>query len=589
MRTSSLSVLAGLGVCIACVAFPACGSDRTGFDDPQGVDDGGTNPPSFNPDASSGACRCSADLHSVLDCDGNIVKTCPSDQGCAPGGGCVPACDSARANKSTVGCEYWSVDPGTDGEANGSCFAAYIANTWASPVTLTAEYDGKPLDISQMARIPSGQGSSLTYAPLPNGQLPPGQLAILFLADFAKQGVPLPTRCPQGVTAGYTTGEASSDVTTMLKAFRIQSSAPVVAYDIFPYGGAQSYISSATLLVPTSAWDTNYLAVDAFAKTQIAGPTAQPFIQIAANEDNTHVTINPRVAIQGGNGVQGTATNTPVTYTLSRGEVVQLKQDEELNGSPIQADKPIGVWGGNSCMNIPVTDAACDSGHQQLFPIKALGAEYVGVRHRNRNQSVEETPPWRIMGVVDGTQLTWEPSAPPGAPLSLSSGQLVTFNAPGPFVVRSQDPAHPFYLSGHMTGQISQNQDFGTGDPDFVNVIPPAQYLASYVFMTDPTIGNTSLTVVRKKSKDGSFKDVQLDCGSVGNWRAAGNGYEVTTVDLVVGGNSVGGCNNGRHEMKSEVPFGLTVWGWDTTVSYAYPAGASVLPINQVVVPATPR
>jgi hypothetical protein len=47
--------------------------------------------------------------------------------------------------------------------------------------------------------------------------------------------------------------------------------------------------------------------------------------------------------------------------------------------------------------------------------------------------------------------------------------------------------------------------------------------------------------------------------------------------------------------MKSAAPFGVTVWGWGTLgvnpsthdVSYAYPAGASVKAVNQVVVPPT--
>jgi hypothetical protein len=55
----------------------------------------------------------------------------------------------------------------------------------------------------------------------------------------------------------------------------------------------------------------------------------------------------------------------------------------------------------------------------------------------------------------------------------------------------------------------------------------------------------------------------------------------------------VGTCNNGLHTITSTGAFGLTVWGWGTEqttdfettyVSYAYPAGASVQPINTVVV-----
>src|SRR5437016_349148 len=59
-------------------------------------------------DAIMDCAHCSADLHDVIDCQGNVVFTCPSDQGCFKGV-CEPACDAARDNKSTVGCDYLSL------------------------------------------------------------------------------------------------------------------------------------------------------------------------------------------------------------------------------------------------------------------------------------------------------------------------------------------------------------------------------------------------------------------------------------------------------------------------------------------------
>jgi hypothetical protein len=598
---------AGLASATLLVSAGACGQqtsngfgnqtdDGGGGSSGGGSSGGGDDAPAFGGDSSGGpTCdtHCSSDLHTVIDCNNHVVTTCPPDKGCGPGGTCVAACQSADANKSTIGCDYYSVDPGTDGEANGSCFAAYIANTWGSAVSIKIDYAGQSVDAAPYAFIPSGQGASITYMPLPSGQLPTGQLAIVFLADATAVTNPvLPTHCPAGTQAFYTTAEASSEFTNVVHAFRLTTSAPVVAYDIFPYGGSLSYISSATLLIPTSAWDTNYLAIDTFAKSQVAGPTAQPFTEIVASADATHVTISPTAAIVGGTGVAATGKGVPVTYTLNHGDVVQLKQDAELNGSPIQADKPIGVWGGNTCQNIDVSDTACDSGHQQLPPVKALGHEYVAARYRDRQANNEEDPPWRIMGAVDGTTLTYEPGTPNGAPTVLNSGQVGMFYAAGPFVVRSQDAKHPFYVSGHMGGQNFHGGDYGTGDPESVNVIPPEQYLASYVFMTDPTMANTNLVLVRGKAQDGTFKDVTLDCaGVVSGWLPAGNGgnYEFARVDLVVGGAPSGSCNNGRHEIHSDAAFGLTVWGWDTYVSYAYPSGASVQPINTVVVPPNPK
>ena len=136
-----------------------------------------------------------------------------------------------------------------------------------------------------------------------------------------------------------------------------------------------------------------------------------------------------------------------------------------------------------------------------------------------------------------------------------------------------------------MTGASLTNDD--SGDPEMVNIVPPAQWLNSYLFLTDPTYGNTNLVFVRQKASDSTFHDVTLDCkGTLTGWQAIGSGgqFQYTRVDLRISGTAQGSCDNGVHTSKSDVPFGLTVWGFDTTVSYGYPAGMSVTPINTVVV-----
>jgi hypothetical protein len=247
-------------------------------------------------------------------------------------------------------------------------------------------------------------------------------------------------------------------------------------------------------------------------------------------------------------------------------------------------------------MNVPDTVNYCDSGQQQIAPVKATGNEYVAVRYRGRN-GMNESPPWRLVGMVDDTQLTWLPDTPPGAPTSLNLGEVMEFNAPGPFVVSSQDPEHAFYLGAYMTGGAPFGDE---GDPEWVNVIPPKQYLDKYVFFTDPSYPETSLVVVRTKSFEGNFSDVLLDCEGVAmpvmldGWQQIGD-YEFTRVDLSTGNflPGIGGCSNGGHKISSSLPFGVTVWGWGdiatyTRVSYAYPAGAGFQPINNIVIPPEP-
>jgi hypothetical protein len=158
-------------------------------------------------------------------------------------------------------------------------------------------------------------------------------------------------------------------------------------------------------------------------------------------------------------------------------------------------------------------------------------------------------------------------------------------------------------MSGHMTGAgpYDPNQTDGRGDPEFVNVIPPGEFLSSYVFFTDPTYPETNLVLTRAQGSSG-FADVSLDCaGTLTGWTPVGTGgkYEYTRLDLSTGNfQGQNGCNNGRHAITSTAPFGLTVWAWGSAatgdglpgfytqyVSYAYPAGQSIAPINIVVIP----
>src|SRR4051794_4644647 len=85
---------------------------------------------------------CSADLHALLDCNGKVAMACPPDQGCGTGGKCVPACQAAHDNRSTVGCEYLDFDPRSS--TDHQCFAMYIVNTWSTEIGITIDFDGQP-------------------------------------------------------------------------------------------------------------------------------------------------------------------------------------------------------------------------------------------------------------------------------------------------------------------------------------------------------------------------------------------------------------------------------------------------------------
>ncbi len=578
-----------LGGLVAFALVASCGGGKTNFGDDSGVDANVDDAISgsdigFNPIEASDAppcTTCSSDLHYVLSCgDNTVVQTCGGSLGCGPGG-CIDACTAAAASKSSIGCDYYAVAP--DAWTHGSCFAAFVTNNWSTDMKVSLTYKGTTIDATPYSYLPKGTGSSITYQAIPSSGIPQGGMAIVFINQMASSDTYY-VACPAGTKAAYTAFDVASHETSKGNAVEITTSVPSVVYDIYPYGGALSYMSSATLLFPTTAWDTNFVAATMNDVTAMPNGSAGPGIDVVAQQDGTQVTILPTTNITALNGVAGATKNSPVVYSLNKGQQLRLMEapdvsNNDLTGSIIQSNYPVGVWGEHRCMTI-------------LTP-----------------------PPWRLVGAVKGTKLTYDPPVS-GAPTTLDEGQKVEFAGPAAFRVSAQDNLHPFYLAGHRPGgdcdashqQIPSIQalgseyvaiendsaDFGEGGPETVNMIAPQQFLTAYTFFTDPTYLFTDLALVRVKASDNTFKDVKLDClGStpVSGWQAVGTSglYQYVHVFVQKNGAAVGACNNGLHTISSDGQIGITVWGYGSAVSYAYPAGASIKPINTVIVPPVPH
>jgi hypothetical protein len=504
-------------------------------------------------------------------------------------------CAEAARQRGNAGCRFYAVqqDSNYETDSRAACFAMFVVNQGDEPVKLTLARAGTAIPLAPLARLPKGAGPSLTYGAFDDAQgLPPGEIAILFLAgDPASKVSP----CPAGVRPAVP-GPAYVQHPGIGQAFVLTADRPVVAYQIWPYGGGPSAISGATLLLPAESWGQSYVGVN----PGFGSPVA--LLDVVAEEDGTEVSLRPNIDVQKLGPVPATPAGTVGTFRLNAGEFVEVLQPPtnspaDLSGSLLTSNKPVGLFGGTTCLAVPADKSACDSAQQQIPPVSSLGHEYAAVRYRSRAPT-EESVPWRLVGAADGTTLSYV-NAPAGAPATLARGQVTDVWTDRPFLVRSQDAEHPFHLVGYMTGGESFDH---AGDPDFVNVVPTSQYLSSYVFFADPTYAETNLVVVRRRGSDGAFADVRLDCAAapLGGWMPLGD-LEYTRADLSTGNwrAVIPGCQSGRNRIASTAPFAVTVWGWGSKatggkdkgdpaytewVSYAYPAGAGLAVVNDVVI-----
>src|SRR5581483_11521989 len=150
----------------------ACGSKKNQFDNPDGdttTDDGGVDEGGqlgMTDAMDEPMCvTCAADLKTIVTCGEMMpVGQCSGTDGCA-GGQCIPACDAASASKSTIGCDYYTIPP--DAWTIGSCFAAFVTNTWSTPMKVTLKWQGQTIDGTKYAYVPKGMDNTLTYQAVP--------------------------------------------------------------------------------------------------------------------------------------------------------------------------------------------------------------------------------------------------------------------------------------------------------------------------------------------------------------------------------------------------------------------------------------
>jgi hypothetical protein len=536
---------------------------------------------------------CSSDLRNVVDGrSGAIIEACADDQGCL-GGMCIAACAAAAGSDGSTGCEftvptspfYANGMPGAS--QSGPCHALLVSNPWGRPAQLELSRDGDDYDIDTFTRVPSGIGVATQYDDLPASGVPSGSVAVVFLSH--RPGVANGTSLECPITPAVLQDTATHG-TAQGTAFELVSDTPIQVYDIIPYGGAPSYLPSASLIFPNTAWGDSYL---------VAAPhsmTGSEWMLAVARDDNTTVTIRPNTPI-----TAGSIANPPVAaatdYVVDAGDVLQWQSVGDPVGSIINADKPIGVFSGNTYLLVTTADAPVsgqDSAHQMIPDVNALGTEYVGGGLFSRLPAfAPESVMYRIVGVVDGTDLSWDSDAPIGAPDSLNEGEVYEFESRDLFSVRSQSDDYPFALTQYMSGTLSGQPGCGNspgicqlGDEEWVMLVPPQQFLRYYAFFVDPTYGTSTLVITRVRGATG-FADVVVECmGEVEDWMPVGDDgdYEVAHVELYRAGMGADSdCETSQHVATSDGDFGIVVWGTDSAASYGYPAGGGLESINGVV------
>lgn len=508
-------------------------------------------------------------------------------QRCYEGSGCYTPCDEAATSLSSMGCLFYAVDlDQTDGwgwDADLKVYAIVVANvddTFASTVTFEQKIGG-------------------TWQVMETDNVDPNGLYTFRLpADRHIED----------------TGQADD------KVVRVSSDLPIIAYQFNPIDSADTASNDASLLLPVPTLGPYYWVPMYYS---FPGPGQLAYVAIVGTEDGTQVTVTPSVPTAAGGTIPAMAAGTSQSFSINEGTLLEIATENyagDLTGTLVWADRPVAVFAGTECSDIPLncawcldsygttpgyppapgswscdsedqgcpahqenTCAWCDHIEEQIFPLTTWGKRYVASRVPVRAEEGVEAALWRVLASEPNTSVTI--TTPPGAvlrlppgvsgpPYVLNEGEYLEFElagtrpSPGDAFVEAD---MPILLVQFIEGQECTDQpDAAGGDPAMVQMVPVEQYMDEYIFLTPNTYDVDYLVVTRQAGVE-----VLLDGAPLltTGFRPAGEGYEVGTFMVL----------DGVHHVTSATPFGIVLVGYSPYVSYAYVGGMDLEVINPII------
>jgi hypothetical protein len=361
---------------------------------------------------------------------------------------------------------------------------------------------------------------------------------------------------PFTVTAGTVTTVALPPNAALNSSNRVENKGiHVTARDAVTVYGLNRFSAStdAYLGLPTDGLGTEYIVL-AYQNSSV--PNGSQFA-IVATADETAVTITPSVTT--GERPAG----VPYGITLQQGQTYQLRNHghapNDLSGTVITSDKPIAVFGGHKCANVPPSGFLCHHLVEQLPPVVTWGTNFVTMPLATRLNG----DTFRFLALVDGTNV----SVNGVLVATLGRGQLFEQIIATPAQITADQPI--------LVAQYANGIAYGgmTGGP-FMMVVPPTeQFLGNYT-ITTPT-AESPTNFVNVVTRNAAVGAITLDQAVV-----------PAEMFVPIGTSGFSGAQvpigPGAHDVTGPLPFGVLIYGFSWAESYGYPGGMLLAPVAMV-------
>jgi hypothetical protein len=320
------------------------------------------------------------------------------------------------------------------------------------------------------------------------------------------------------------------------KGIRVTATDPISVYGL----NHSAATTDAYLALPVTALGLDYRILTF--KVTLSGAATN--LAVVATQDGTVVSIFNH------------QTNSNTNVNLNQGETYLVEAaalNQDLTGSRVQSNFPVGVFGSVKCVNLPTASCpACDHIVEMMWPYYSWGKNFVTVPLAGRDNSGDT---FRMVAAEDGTDISVN-----GTVVStINTGDYYETNLSGN---NSFTTSKAVLLAQYAKGMMCSGNT--TGDP-FMMIIPPQeQFLTNYTVVN--TAGGFLTHFVNVVAPDYALGTIYQDGVLIPNAAFT----QIGTTNFYGAQRSVVA---GSHTFTSTFPFGVFVYGWGNADSYGYPGG----------------
>jgi hypothetical protein len=379
-------------------------------------------------------------------------------------------------------------------------------------------------------------------------------------------------------------------------AIRIESDKPVVVYGVLDY----KYNSEGFLALPVNTWGQSYIVSSWTDPTSNQGNYSPSYTSIIAAYDNTHVTFK----LGGRQGSQvklddGEFLNFGeiMKKTLFKGDVLLIPGSgpyNDLTGSVINSNKPVGVVSGQYCGFVPINRTPCNYLIEMETPIETWGKEYLIAPV----DGLSENPMIKIYPGSENTQI-YRDGNPIGKIKEVGGlsgvGYVEMRAAEGeqqPVLIYGDKPINVVHMS-----QTSDNDDISRSAFQ-MNLLPTENFYKKVTWSSPEVSGEDDfnenfINLIFLADEEGNIpNDIKLSYYESGD-KITNQLAVLTNSDDIFSFNKTDSESNrewkcatvkllgyGLYELDSPEPVGVYAYGFGQFESYGFPAGAQLKKAN---------